>query len=103
MTGILRKDLNIKIQDISKIYTTDHRYLECCIQGKTSLLKCEFLIGPNGGDTELQVRFEEFAKFCHTNCFIRAENNFVGKTCIIAYKEPYLQKGVFQINPVKIL
>lgn len=103
VTGILRKGLNIKVQDISKIYTTDHRYLECCIKGKTSLLKCEFLIGPNGGDTELQVRFKEFAKFCHTNCFIRAENNFVGKTCIIAYKEPYLQKGVFQINPVKIL
>ncbi|XP_011257775.1 beta-1,3-galactosyltransferase 5 [Camponotus floridanus] len=103
VTGILRKDLNIKIQDISKIYTIDHRYLECCIKGKTNLLKCEFLIGPNGGDTELQVRFQEFAKFCHVNCFTRAENILVAKTCVVAYKEPYLHKGAFHINPFKIL
>ncbi|CAL1683909.1 unnamed protein product [Lasius platythorax] len=103
VTGILRKLLNIKIQDINKIYTTDYRYLECCIKGKISLLKCEFLIGPNGGDAELQVRFKEFAKFCHANCFIRAENNLVGKTCVVAYKEPHLHKGAFQINSIKIL
>ncbi|XP_072762726.1 beta-1,3-galactosyltransferase 5 isoform X2 [Anoplolepis gracilipes] len=103
VTGILRKGVNVKIQDIGKIYTTDYRYLECCIKGKINLLKCEFLIGPNGGDTELQVKFKEFAKFCHTNCSIRAENNLVGKTCVVAYKERYLHKGAFQINSIKIL
>lgn len=104
VTGILRKAVDIRIQDISEIYTTDYRYLECCMKGKTSLLKCEFLVGPNGGDVELQVRFKEFAKFCHANCSVRAENNRVGKTCVSAYKEPlFLHKGSFQINPVKIL
>ncbi|XP_029674255.1 beta-1,3-galactosyltransferase 5 [Formica exsecta] len=102
VTGILRKVLYIKIQDISKMFTTDYRYLECCIKGKTSLLKCEFLIGPNGGDAELQVKFKEFAKFCHANCFIRAENNLIGKTCVVAYKEPKLYKGAFQIKPVRL-
>lgn len=103
VTGILRKDLNIKIQDIGEIYTTDYRYLECCMKGRTSRLKCEFLIGPNGGDAELQVRFKDFARFCHAACSIRDKDNFVGKTCVIAYKEPQLRKGAFQINPIKIL
>ncbi|XP_029159700.1 beta-1,3-galactosyltransferase 5 [Nylanderia fulva] len=103
VTGILRKDLNIKIRDISEIYTTDYRYLECCMKGRTNLLKCEFLIGPNGGDAELQVRFKKFAKFCHANCSMRDENNLVGKTCVVAYKKPQLHKGTFQINPIKIL
>ncbi|XP_070157666.1 beta-1,3-galactosyltransferase 5 isoform X2 [Polyergus mexicanus] len=103
VTGILRKVLYIKIQDISKMFTTDYRYLECCIKGKTSLLKCEFLIGPNGGNAELQVKFKEFAKFCHANCFIRAKNNLIGKTCVVAYKEPKLYKSAFQIKPIEIL
>ncbi|KAG5307208.1 PREDICTED: beta-1,3-galactosyltransferase 5 isoform X1 [Acromyrmex echinatior] len=103
VTGILRQALNIKIQNISELFTTDYRYLECCIKGKANLLKCEFLAGPNGGDTELQVRFKEFAKFCHANCSIRKESNLVGKTCVVAYKEPKLYKGAVQINPVRIL
>lgn len=103
VTGILRQALNIKIQNISEIYTTDYRYLECCIKGRTNLLKCEFLVGPNGGDVELQVRFKEFAKFCYANCSVRKESNLVGKTCVVAYKEPNLHKGAVQISPIRIL
>jgi len=103
VTGILRKALNIKIQNISELYTTDYRYLECCIEGRANLLKCEFLVGPNGGDAELQVRFKKFAKFCHANCSVREKSNLVGKTCVMAYKEPNLHKGAVQISPIKIL
>lgn len=103
VTGILRQTLNIKIQNISELYTTDYRYLECCIKGRTNLLRCEFLIGPNGGNAELQVRFKEFAKFCQANCSVRKKNDLVGKTCVLAYKEPKLHKGAVQIKPVRIL
>ncbi|XP_032686904.1 beta-1,3-galactosyltransferase 5 [Odontomachus brunneus] len=103
VTGILRQALNIKIQDIGELYTTDYRYLECCIKGRKNSLKCEFLVGPNGGDVELQVKFQEFAKFCHTNCSVRTKTNFVSKTCVVAYKEPSLQAGAVQIDTVNIL
>jgi len=103
VTGILRHTLNIKLQNISEFYTTDYRYLECCIKGRAKMLKCEFLVGPNGGDAELQVRFKEFAQFCHASCSVRKENNLVGKTCVVAYKEPNLHQGAVQISPVKIL
>ncbi|XP_014480561.1 PREDICTED: beta-1,3-galactosyltransferase 5 [Dinoponera quadriceps] len=103
VTGVLRQALNIKIRNIGELYTTDHRYLECCMKGRKSLLQCEFLIGPNGGDAELQIRFKEFAKFCHTNCSVRPATNLVGKTCVVAYKEANLHKGAVQINTVHIL
>lgn len=103
VTGILRQALNINIRNIGELYTTDNRYLECCIKGRESLLKCEFLIGPNGGDVELQIRFKEFAKFCHTNCSARTETNLVSKTCVIAYKEPNLHEGAVQVDTVNIL
>ncbi|XP_011867110.1 PREDICTED: beta-1,3-galactosyltransferase 5 [Vollenhovia emeryi] len=102
VTGILRRALNIKIQDISDLFTTDHRYLECCIRGRASRLKCEFLVGPNGGDAELQVRFKEFAEFCQANCSVREESNLVGNTCVLAYEGPSLYKGAVQIHPVRI-
>ncbi|XP_012539187.1 beta-1,3-galactosyltransferase 5 isoform X2 [Monomorium pharaonis] len=103
VTGILRRALNVRIQNISEFYTTDHRYLECCMKGRASLLKCEFLVGPNGGNAELQVRFKEFAKFCQANCTVRKESNLVGKTCVVAYKEPSPYKGAAQISPIRIL
>ncbi|EFN80778.1 beta-1,3-galactosyltransferase 5 [Harpegnathos saltator] len=103
VTGILRQALNIKIQDISELYTTDYRYLECCMKGRKSLLKCEFLVGPNGGDIEMQVKFKKFAQFCHINCSIRAKTNLVSKTCVTAYKEPNLHEGIVQINNISIL
>jgi len=103
VTGILRQALNIKIQNINELYTTDYRYLECCIKGRKNMLKCEFLIGPNGGNVELQVQFKEFAKFCHVNCSIRTENNFVGKTCVVPYREPNLHEGAGQISSIRIL
>ncbi|EZA56538.1 hypothetical protein DMN91_001866 [Ooceraea biroi] len=104
VTGILRQALNVRVQNISEVYTTDYRYLECCMKGRESLLKCEFLIGPNGGDVELQVRFREFARFCHANCSARAEGNFVGRTCVVPYREPNLpREGAVQISPIRIL
>ncbi|XP_020280510.1 beta-1,3-galactosyltransferase 5 [Pseudomyrmex gracilis] len=103
VTGILRQALNIKIQNISELYTTDYRYLECCIKGRQNLLKCEFSIGPNGGNVELQVKFKEFANFCRTNCSARTESNLVGKTCVATYKEPKLHNGAVQISHIQIL
>lgn len=103
VTGIVRQALNIGVRNVSELYATDHGYLECCIKGGANLLKCEFLVGPNGGDAELQGRFKEFAKFCHANCSARKGGNLVGRTCVVAYKEPSLHKGAVQISPIRIL
>lgn len=101
VTGVLRQASSAEIRDIRRYYTTDYRYLECCIKGGESLLKCEFLVGPNGGDTELQVRFAKFVEFCRTNCSTRTESNLVGKTCVAAYKEPSVARAVaVQIDAV---
>ncbi|XP_024937081.1 beta-1,3-galactosyltransferase 5 isoform X2 [Cephus cinctus] len=103
ITGILRNDLKIGFQSIRKFYATDYRYLKCCIKGKEKRLKCEFAIGPNGGNAELQVEFKDFAQFCRTNCSPRTEEFSVNNTCIVAHEEPNWVKGRALIEPVRML
>lgn len=104
VTGMLRRAANAEIRDIGRYYATDHRYLECCVRGRESLLTCEFLVGPNGGDADLQVRFAEFAEYCRAaNCTARTRDNLVGRTCVVAYEEPNPRVGAVQIDAIRIL
>ena len=102
VTGILREKSNIGIVNIGEMYTTDFGFIKCCIKGGKEKLKCEFAVGPNGGDAELQVQFQEFASHCRSTCNPRPKNSSVQKTCVLAYKED-LGKGSAQVSPVNIV
>lgn len=102
ITGILREKADIQLIDIHEMYTTDFGFLKCCIEGGKKNLKCEFSIGPNGGDAELQIRFKEFADLCKLKCDQRPKEFSVAKTCVVAFNEKSLGKGTAQIRPVNI-
>lgn len=104
VTGILRHELNIPLIDFHDFYTTDYRFLHCCIEGMKRNLKCEFAVGPNGGKSELQVNFQKFAAFCQNHCEPRKTRNSVGKTCVVEYgKTLKVGMGSAQIHPVKFV
>ncbi|XP_048516335.1 beta-1,3-galactosyltransferase 5 [Athalia rosae] len=101
LTGIVRQELDIKLYDMHEIFTTNHEYLNCCLKDKEKKFQCDFAIGPNGGDTELQVKFQNFAKYCTTNCFPRPEHFSVNNTCIVAWHDPSLGRGQAQIVAIQ--
>ncbi|XP_043285084.1 beta-1,3-galactosyltransferase 5 [Venturia canescens] len=102
ITGILRHELNIPLIDFRHFYATDYRFLHCCIEGVKKNLKCEFAVGPNGGKTELQVDFQNYAAFCQNHCELRKPRNSVGKTCVVEYeKSSNVGIGSAQINPLE--
>lgn len=102
LTGIIRRELGIKLHDIHEIYTTNNEYLNCCLKDYvTRKLDCDFIIGPNGGDTELQVRFKDFSKYCESNCSPRPKKFSVKNTCIVAWHDPALERGQAQIIPLQ--
>lgn len=99
ITGILREKAEIELVDIREMFTTDFGFLKCCIENGRKGLKCEFSVGPNGGDTELQIRFKEFSQFCKTKCKPKS----IGKTCVLTYKKlSLLGEGSAQIRPLNI-
>ncbi|XP_029038411.1 beta-1,3-galactosyltransferase 5 [Osmia bicornis bicornis] len=87
ITGMLRQECDIKIEELNNYYATDYRYLECCIQGRKKKLKCEFIAGPDGGKKELHIKFKEFSEFCQWNCVKRMKEQLVSRTCVAAYEE----------------
>lgn len=103
LTGVLRRELNFGLTDIHEMYTTDYRYLTCCIKGGEKRLKCEFAVGPNGGEVELQVGFRKFAEFCRTQCLPRPRGLSVGKTCVVQYERPGVQNGSARIEPIQFI
>lgn len=98
VTGLLRKETDIELIDVRNIFTTDFGFLKCCIKNGRKGFKCEFAVGPNGGDTELQIRFQEFSKVCQSNC----KSKSIKKSCVLAYKEKNLGEGSAQIRPINI-
>ncbi|XP_066600492.1 beta-1,3-galactosyltransferase 5 [Prorops nasuta] len=102
ITGILREELGIKLNSINHLYATDYRYLNCCLHGQQKHLKCDYMIGPNGGDNKLQLKFKNFAKFCHRQCVDRTKQFSVNKTCITVYETQKLQNGHAKIQSLKI-
>lgn len=87
ITGILRKECDITVEELNNFYATDYRYLECCIQGRKKKLRCEFMAGPDGGKKELHIKFREFSEFCESNCSERMKEQLVSRTCVAAYEE----------------
>ncbi|XP_043598943.1 beta-1,3-galactosyltransferase 5 [Bombus pyrosoma] len=87
ITGILREECGIKIEELNSLYASDYRYLECCIRGRKRKLKCEFIAGPDGGKKELHIKFKEFSEYCQSSCSERMKEQLVSKTCVAAYEE----------------
>lgn len=103
MTGILREHTETRITDLARLYATDFRFLECCLRGKRKKLKCDFLVGPDGGRRELQIKFRNYAEFCDSVCVQRDETHSVKKTCVSSYQEHWKPiSGSASINPIEV-
>ena len=107
ITGILRKKTNIQLVNIYEMFALNFSFLKCCIDGGKNGLKCEFSIGPNGGDAELQVQFKEFADLCRFKCDHRPKELAVKRTCLhtkgLQNKQSNLGKGSAEIRPINII
>lgn len=91
VTGILRKISGInKFINISQYFTTDYRFLNCCLSPHHDSLKfkCDFFVGPDGDDSDILIRFTEHSKYCYSkkNCSSRSKNMLLKDTCILNYQ-----------------
>ncbi|CAH1992125.1 unnamed protein product [Acanthoscelides obtectus] len=87
ITGILAEKLSIQHVDIKANFTLHSEILECCINDiRSKNLRCDILIGPNGGKTNLFYDFNTAIGICNLNlCPDRTVP--LDKTCIVKRKE----------------
>ncbi|XP_008210014.1 beta-1,3-galactosyltransferase 5 [Nasonia vitripennis] len=91
VTGILREEAKIyNIENVKEYFTSDYRFLKCCLEDKKNYLKykCDFLVGPDGGDPNLLSIFKKYSEDCYYsyNCVDRPKEQLLKDTCILDYK-----------------
>ncbi|XP_044255541.1 beta-1,3-galactosyltransferase 5 [Tribolium madens] len=64
VTGILAKNLRLRLIDLKRYFTVFPEFLQCCITDVKRNLECNILVGPNGGDSNLFFEFNEAMKLC---------------------------------------
>ncbi|KAJ3658657.1 hypothetical protein Zmor_010383 [Zophobas morio] len=100
VTGVLTKNLKIKLYELRKYFTLYAEFLRCCISGVKKRLECDILVGPNGGDNNLFYEFNEAMKICEfetCNKRLRPMN----ETCV-AEKKINLRGGSGIIESYKL-
>ena len=59
LTGLVRAALGWpQLRNASALYTTQPEVLHCCVAEPD--LRCDVLVGPNGGDNDLIVRYSSY-------------------------------------------
>lgn len=66
VTGVLARAAGLRVArgdaDLSPLFAADAGFLECCVAAPR--FSCEFFVGPDGGDSGLQERFQKHAAHC---------------------------------------
>ncbi|PNF29538.1 hypothetical protein B7P43_G01927 [Cryptotermes secundus] len=101
VTGLLAQVAGISHQDIHQYFTLHSEYLECCIQDKIHL--CDYIVGPNGGDPVLLLRFQRHAASCQERkCPQRSPDRALNRTCVAPKKFSAPSQGHGEVKPVPL-
>lgn len=101
VTGILANKLKISHFDLSKYYAVHTELLQCCINDIKKYIKCDFLIGPNGGDNNLFYEFNKIVLNCKkVTC--KQRHIPLNETCV-AEKKTNLGRGDAVVNTYQLL
>ncbi|KAJ8670731.1 hypothetical protein QAD02_001990 [Eretmocerus hayati] len=102
ITGILREEAGVgQLVDISEYFTSDYRFLKCCLKTQETLTKykCDFIVGPDGGDRYLLSKFQKFSKECHyQQCNTRPKLQLLKDKCILDDRKLDLGNGNVQVD-----
>lgn len=98
VTGILAKQANITMLDISEMFSLHPEVVECCLRKG---LNCGFIAAPTGGDYTLQLKFQIHSKHCYKNhCPKMPAGVKVEDKCVAKRKLPQLRKGLPKITVI---
>uniref|UniRef100_A0A1B0C8A3 Hexosyltransferase n=1 Tax=Lutzomyia longipalpis TaxID=7200 RepID=A0A1B0C8A3_LUTLO len=94
VTGILAKKLSIPLDRRNALYSANGDFLECCIrEAAKHNFKCPYMAGPNGGDSELILRFTTGVAKCRKCKERKRSDPKLNETCVGVYKPPSGHRG----------
>lgn len=104
VTGILAEKFQIRLLSLNKWYSANSQFLDCCIKDMSRFqLKCDYHIGPNGGDNKMIIDFNREVKKCYeSGCSDRSPESSLYNTCIGQIKEIVKDHGNAVIQEIKL-
>ncbi|XP_026734273.1 beta-1,3-galactosyltransferase 5-like [Trichoplusia ni] len=108
VTGILTEALDIKLRQLPDNYWLEYyELLECCLKDMIKKsIKCDYVLGPNGGRNNLIVEFNNALRNCSSwqNCKPRTEKQSLNKVCV-AYKQRtiFSDGGKAEVRSIRLL
>lgn len=104
VTGILRDKRNIPLTKLNQWYSANSQFLDCCIEdARKYSFKCDYHVGPNGGDVKLIMNFMKEMEKCYENeCIDRTPNHSVKQTCVGQVKNIIGQHGEAVVKSIQL-
>lgn len=101
VTGILADKLKTKHIELNGLFTVHPEFLRCCMNDLIKFgYKCDFTIGPNGGDNNLYYEFNKIMRRCfYSVCGKRIKS--IKETCV-AEKIIAVGRGEPQVNSFQL-
>lgn len=104
ITGILREKRDIPLTRLNQWFSANSQFLDCCVDDVTRhSFKCDYHVGPNGGDVKLIMDFMKAMENCYENdCVERTPSQSVKQTCVGQVKNIIGQHGEAVVKSIKL-
>ncbi len=104
VTGVLREKRNIPLTKLNKWFSANSQFLDCCVDdARNHSYKCDYHVGPNGGDPKLIKAFMNAMEECYEkNCVERTPGQSVKQTCVGQVKNIIGQHGEAVVKSIKL-
>ena len=99
VTGMLAQKLKVRFLNINRYFAVHAELMQCCLRD-LPVVQCDYLVGPNGGDTGMFHNFNVLAEKCYGKpCGIRERP--LNYTCVVE-KKPTLGPGRAIVEPFNL-
>ncbi|CAH2267771.1 beta-1,3-galactosyltransferase 5-like [Pararge aegeria] len=106
VTGLLVESLGLKLKQLPKDYWLEYyELLECCIRDMIKKsIKCDYIVGPNGGRSNLIVEFNEAFANCQkwSNCTTRPKDHDLKKECVMFRDRTIFSDGQAEVHHINL-
>lgn len=107
ITGLLSKAAGIGLHQLPLDFWLEYyELLECCLTDMINKsIRCDFVVGPNGGRNNLIVEFNEAVRKCdqQNNCIARPADRPLKNVCVVKAERNIFSNGQGEVHLVKKL
>ncbi|CAG9789274.1 unnamed protein product [Diatraea saccharalis] len=104
ITGILSNIIGVKLKQVPKDFWLEYyELLECCMTDMIKkLIRCNYVVGPNGGRNNLIFEFNESLRNCdkQKNCVERSVGRPLKDLCVVYRERDIFSNGRGEVKQI---